>query len=195
MVYMIVTIVSICLSGRQYGHYGMIFVPAAVYPISSFLENLRQVGKSIMAIVMIYLLSAFVLPAWIDLAMYSCQVYANRAVENHSDAVMEVCQFIASNTTGEEKISVYGNWDIIYVMSQRLSASKYSYQYPIGSVAPDIMDEYFNELEMSLPKIIVIESGRMDERMKNFINEKNYEEARYQKDTDGKKILVYKLIE
>ena len=57
------------------------------------------------------------------------------------------------------------------------------------------MDEYFNELEMSPPKIIVIESGRMDERMKNFINEKNYEEARYQKDTDGKKILVYKLIE
>ena len=70
---------------------------------------------------------------------------------------------------------MYGNWDIIYVLSDRTHATRYSYQFPVGQVMPEIMDDYIGGLKEELPKIIVVQSGYYDENIKEFLNGNGYE--------------------
>ena len=77
-------------------------------------------------------------------------------------------------TEEEDKISVYGNWNIIYVLSNRVHATRYSYQFPIGQVMPEIMDEYMKDLQEELPKILVIMSGKFDDNIHGFLDKNNY---------------------
>jgi hypothetical protein len=93
---------------------------------------------------------------------------------NHiSDNVQEIVEIIDDNTKPDDKISVYGNYDIIYVLSGRAHATKYSYQFPIGEVLPYIIDEYFDELSKELP-LIVVQENRYDEALQDFLQKNNY---------------------
>lgn len=181
-VYLFLTLLLICISGQLYAHYGMVLVPAVAFPIASFLgileTDLKQSKNHAAFFIVVYLLlSTIVLPNWLAHLGGVGNLYANRQEYHRSALVDEVCNYIQLNTTDDEKISVYGNWDIIYVLSQRVSASKYSYQFPIGTVIPSIMDEYFRELEESLPKLIVVQEGRRKERIVNFLNNNGYAEV------------------
>lgn len=70
---------------------------------------------------------------------------------------------------------MYGNWNIIYVLSNRVHATRYSYQFPIGQVMPEIMDEYMKDLQEELPKILVIMSGKFDDNIHGFLDKNNYQ--------------------
>ncbi len=100
---------------------------------------------------------------------------------------------IDDNTTDDERISVYGNGDIIYLVSNRLHATRYSYQFPIGEIAPDIMDEYFEEMENELPSIVVIWERQADERIEDFLSEHNYMEISDLSSYDLGKTRIFKI--
>ena len=74
----------------------------------------------------------------------------------------------------DEPISVYGNWNIIYVLSKRPHATRYSYQFPIGQVMPSIMDEYMSQLKEEHPKAIVVAPGKYDDNISKFLDENSY---------------------
>lgn len=80
--------------------------------------------------------------------------------------------YVEENTTEEDEISVYGNRNMVYNLSGRKSASKYSYQKPIGTICPEIMEEYFEEIKEKKPELIVV--IEMDDNMKKFLKENNY---------------------
>lgn len=180
--YLCVTLAFICMSGQTYKHYGMILIPAVVFPVAACLEliarDVKDAGKPAAVLVVFFLLSVLVLPDWLEQLGGAGTLYANRQENHHSQEVIAVCDFIASHTEEDDLISVYGNWDIIYVLSKRDSVSKYSYQYPIGGIQPSIMDEYFRELEEGMPKVVVVQYERMDEcfndRMRAFLDGNGY---------------------
>ena len=58
------------------------------------------------------------------------------------------------------------------MLSKRLPASKYSYQFPIGKVDRQILIEFFEELEITLPKFVIIAEEIGD--MEKFLNNNNY---------------------
>lgn len=168
VVYLFVTLLLLCMSGQVYGHYGMVLVPAVVFPMASFWAMIKFdvkwtkkliVGLIFICVLSLPFLSVFILPKCINFLNKVKTMCASKSEERYPEIVSKVCSYIVSNTSEEETISVYGNWNVIYVLSQRVSASKYSYQVPIGQVMPSIMDEYFNELEEKMPKIIIIEGG------------------------------------
>ncbi len=66
------------------------------------------------------------------------------------------------------------NWNVIYVLCNRMHATRYSYQFPIGEVNPPIMDEYMDSLQKELPRIIVIEPNHYDENIQEFLENNNY---------------------
>lgn len=167
------------MSGRQYGHYGLTIVPALVYPIAYLngeIENNYKKSKNpLVLVILMYFLVTFVLPTWINSVNNIVQTYENRENSNYGTNVRKVVDIVLDNTKEEEFISVYGNWNIIYILSERLSASKYSYQFSIGKIEPKIMDEYFEEISENNPKVIVIQENRLDERMENFLEKYGYE--------------------
>ena len=70
--------------------------------------------------------------------------------------MQEVADVIKANTDSNDKITVCGNRDIIYLLAERESSSRYSYQDPIADVNPTIKEEYLNDIQSLTAKIIVI---------------------------------------
>ena len=70
----------------------------------------------------------------------------------------------------DDLISVFGNSNYIYNLTNRKSASKYSYQVPIADINKEIANEYFNDLLVNKPKLIIID---INEKYINLINSMN----------------------
>jgi 4-amino-4-deoxy-L-arabinose transferase-like glycosyltransferase len=175
------SLIFVTIAGRVYGHYGMVLMPLYVYPVAS-VEQIGQLltGNSKKAKMLSYLAACvFLVSAVLPDMLLTCYQISIKVEERNSEhrsaAVLAISQMIDERTDESDVITVYGNWDLIYTTANRVSASKYSYQYPIGDVMPEIKQAYFEELEQSLPKIIVIESGRMDEDMQCFLENNHYE--------------------
>ncbi len=194
---MVVSLLFICLSGRTYGHYGMTLVPLIAYPLCHLFVlfddvKARDTSKALKLIVCLYLLIAIVLPEWLPLLAEVPTIYSKRNNDQRSEVVKEIGAIVMANTSEDEEISVYGSWDIIYVVSNRMHATRYSYQYPIGSMFPDIMDDYMKELGEETPKIVVVEEKRYDERIRSFLEENHYSLYWSQKgdSTDGALVFM-----
>jgi hypothetical protein len=179
LLYLLITLLFLCVSGRTYAHYGMILIPAMAYPLAlvfSEIEkiNIPRISSVLTLIVSAYLVSTVIAPDWITLIQTLPEVYESKE-EDHLDAtIVHIANLISENTSQEDAISVYGNWDTIYVTSGRRHATNYSYQFPVGTVMPQIMEEYLEQLEEEFPPILVVQSGHYDTRIKEFLNRNDY---------------------
>ncbi len=162
--YLACTFVLICMAGRGYDHYGMILVPAVAFPIASMFaictEKLSDSNSKAEA----FWLTAFfmcisIIPVWYPIISGLPTIYEKRHEENNSGLVNEVCRIVSSNTQDDDKISVYGSWDIIYVLSDRAHATKYGHQSSLFPINPNILQEYFEELREEKPPIIIVQGG------------------------------------
>lgn len=175
VIYIFSTLLLICMSGMPSDSYGMILVPMMVYPIAYIFSELEKDGKKVFGGIAMYLLVILALPTWIEKGLnkaITCY-YERENTYIRTDDVGKVAEFIFENSDRDDKITVWGNWDIVYAVTERLSASKYSYQFPIDEVDDTIMDTYFRELQENLPKM-VIGTGRPLGRMETFLLENNY---------------------
>lgn len=187
--YLFATLLLISISGMEYPHYGMVLVPAVAFPIASLLEIcIKKVLGKIASLLKIYIKKPLgkivvfiiatcflitILPKGVTIFEAGIIRYMNRDVQRESDTVKTICSYIEKYTSPEEKISVFGNWNIIYVRSERIPATKYSYQSPIGMIAPYILEEYWRELEEEPPEIIVV-SPEMWNVCDFFLNNNKY---------------------
>lgn len=168
---------TISVSGMPYPHYGMVPIPALAYPLAYFLAwltNLKGVTESC--------LQGFLCGTALCLLLIT-------GIERMQDAsrtspVLDTTAYIQEHTNPSERISVWGNSDIFYVRSQRFSASRYSYQMPIGNVDTDILEQYFHDIRETVPRILVIDSYYDKEfpenyraRIRTFLQEHDYRPA------------------
>lgn len=190
LVYLVSTVLLMCMAGRRAPHYGMVFIPMFVFPIAELLSMFGSDSnaKSLRLVVSLYLLS-IALPSWMNLMGGMMNLYEDRNVDHHTELVRAVCQVIEDNTTEEDRISVCGSWDIIYLMSDRMHATKYSYLFPVGRMVPGILEEYFEQLREELPKIIVVPEGWHDSQSSaaiySFLEEYQYKEIWLREDPSG----------
>ena len=191
---MIVSILFICISGKTHGHYGMILVPMYVYPLALVFGQIELIcekhGNMIVAsLIAIYFIISIIMPSWNetiqDFPGLLLQEMRNSNQLMLPDNVRTICDYIINNTSEDDKISVYGNWDIIYVITNRCHATTYSYQLPIGRVKPEIMEDYFDQLARELPPVIVVQSEKLDERMQDFLEVNNYRNVWSENATEG----------
>ena len=186
--FILLTLVLITLSGKGFLHYGMTLIPTFVIPFIygiNTLFNFRNTDISVMII--IYLLSNLVIPVYIATVQNDILPFINTKKGNNVSGIVDI---IKKNSQKNDKITIYGNFDAIYYEADRLPISKYSYQFPIGVVNPFLMDDYFAELNANNPKLVVIQTGYDDERMKEFIANHNYKQLNYKSAEIAK---VYKL--
>ena len=174
--YMIVTLLFVCMSGQIYRHYGMTLLPALIYPYSLMAKKFMKADwkkKIPYLAVMGCLFVGVVLINWRIMCIYTYWDITHQNVAEDKN-MREVVTYIKEHTTEEEKISVYGNRDVIYNLSGRLSVSKYSYQTPIGIINPEIMEEYYDDLKKQKPKLVII-ARQSDEGIDSFLWENHYE--------------------
>lgn len=172
-----VTLLLICISGQKYLHYGIVLVPLFPYPLAllgSLCENSMRENSPALLLALGYLLVIVALPKWISAVDYTAVCYDTRNENKMSQTVSDVVDVVINNTTEDDKITVWGNWNIIYALSRRVPASKYSYQYPICEIEPNILNEYYDDIEHEQPKLIIAQGGRSLEYMAEIIRKYNY---------------------
>ena len=103
------------------------------------------------------------------------RIYAQRGQSHIGFVEKEIANIIRARTASEDKITVYGNWDIIYLLSGRMHATTFSYQSSLFIVKPNFADIYFETLKKEPPKIIVIRSGNYDSKIRNFLEKNSYQ--------------------
>ncbi|CCY46297.1 pMT family glycosyltransferase 4-amino-4-deoxy-L-arabinose transferase [Firmicutes bacterium CAG:822] len=178
LIYMILTVILVSMSGRMYNHYAMTLLPMLIYPISLLFDYLKEIklNSGFMTILTVILITIFVAPTWSKLLFNSIvdifdkeKPYSNRTIE-----------YIKANTDEDDTISVWGNSNSIYNFTNRKSASKYSYQFSIITLSEKIEKEYFDDLKKNKPKIIVDgqsleEYPDLAKKWPKFLKENNYE--------------------
>lgn len=180
MIYLLVTLWMICMSGMTYGHYGMILVPALVYPFAlagAEIERIKQEGlrRLVLLLVTAYLLPVLILPNWLDLVKKAPDKFEARKENQLTDVTLFVADLVQEHVAEDEPISVYGNWNYIYILTNRRHATRYSFQFPIGQVRPEFMEEYLTQLKEEAPKILVVAKGYYDETIEHFLGANEYQ--------------------
>ena len=151
--YFIITLMSILLSGRTYAHYAMVLIPVMIYPMAQIINKVNwRIPAQLCAT--IYTIFSICVPCWLIGTDKVVEAYLSRKLQQtRTDIISQVVDLIIENTDADSRITVWGNACNYYILSRRLSASKYIYQSPIGDVNPMIYDEYFRELEKKKPEI------------------------------------------
>lgn len=157
---LLLSITMSCISGRQSLHYGMIFYPFIMYAFARLFSGYAfqttfesTLGKHIKTVIM---LGIFVSLFTVG---YYCLIYWINFVNEAFKEERQISNLINSITAETDKISVCGNDNTIYILSDKKSASKYSYQFPIASVDSKIWQEYFQDISNLKAKVIVVLPG------------------------------------
>ena len=164
------------MSGRGYGHYALAIVPLYIYPVASLLQLSKEGfnDKKLYIVVLYYFTVVLSMPTWIDASYHVAECYVNR--DGRDQSLQTVIDVIQQNSTEDDKISVVGNRSIIYLLSKRLSVSKYAHQYPIAMISDEILSEYLSDLRETPPKLIIlVEFEELNKKVEPFIQEFKYE--------------------
>jgi 4-amino-4-deoxy-L-arabinose transferase-like glycosyltransferase len=153
-----IVLILMSIAGTGYSHYEMVLIPMYIYPVSLFASECESNSKRSMGMGLYVLLIVFfvyaALPFWMNNTVEIIHQYARRGEFNVSDENPALVDIIKENTDEDDKISVIGNNDLLYLLSDQEPATKYSF-YP--SI---LRDDYFNELENNRPKLIVVKGVR-----------------------------------
>lgn len=162
---LVLSIVMSCVSGQKYLHYGIILYPFLIYSFARFfpvfnsiktINNIERNIKTGLAVSFICVLSYILFPFYVFFAKMTVGLFFNQD-ECLVDLVegRKIANVIQSYTNLNDKITVCGNGNIVYLLSNRQSISKYSYQDPIARISPIIWNDYLNSIRDLKPKIIV----------------------------------------
>ena len=172
ILYMVMNIPLLAMSGQTYGHYGMLLIPSLILPAAKIVNFIGKMDNRALTgfAAAFFLINAFLYPAArTAYSIYECISDRGRV----QGSAGELIDTIVENTAPDDRISVYGNDDWIYLLSRRMHATRYSYQFPIGTVRPGIMEEYWEEMRDEQPALIVF-TRRADEKAAEFIEENAY---------------------
>lgn len=147
------------MSGQKYLHYGLILIPLFTYSIARVLSVTEKAHLSerpsacpyvVASLCLVILLFAH---TFVEISAAMIPVIKRSGV---SMTDKRVADLILSNTDPEDKISVCGNHNILYLLSDRDSASVYSYQTPIANIDPSIKNRYLEDMKSLKAKMIIM---------------------------------------
>ena len=156
------TLLMITISGRNYPHYGLVLVPLYAYSVARLLFLLDRLKthvssnqyKAIVLTTVVFfgILFSETIIQWGSSVIHNDIVYAN----NENTKIVGVIQ---KHTDINDKITVCGNRDIVYLLSDRESSSRYSYQ-TVAHESETIKEEYLSDLRrLDTTMIIVTKNG------------------------------------
>ena len=159
---LILSIAMSSISGQKSLHYGMIFYPIILYTFSRFFYEFNitkedsfkyKTAKRMLFCLYICVCGTVMIPFGKFLINDLPEMwFSNIAVLSSEKQIASIVQ---SMTGKDDKISVIGNGNIYYLLSNRKSVSKYSYQYPIAGIDSKIWEDYKTDIQNLRPKVII----------------------------------------
>ncbi|NLL02507.1 MAG: hypothetical protein GX265_05780 [Mollicutes bacterium] len=164
-VLLVLTLVSTSLSGFHFPHYGIILLPCFIICFGFFLKSIWYIAieNENNAIVKTMILSMMFVIGFI-IAKYDNNSYdymKSKAWiiqnENTRPDLTEFGNLINKNTNPKDGIMIFGSYPELYLVSDRLSSSKYSYQnYWTFSSQEKIVNQVIKDVADEKTKALVI---------------------------------------
>ncbi len=180
-VYFLANIVFLSLSGNLFLHYGMIIIPALVYPFAIICRDCRIGVKSqnaLPSVAFLYVLATLAMPGWLNGANTVFQDLPNIGVDQINANDLQIATLVSTHSAPDDKILVCGNYNLIYNLSERFAATKYSYQSPPLTIDEEKAAEYYREISKNLPKVIVLPQNTFGyDEIRQFVKENHYKKA------------------
>lgn len=179
LVYLILSVLLCSMSGNDYIYYRISLIPCYTIPIAMLLSKMNYSRKQMYPILVLLIIgSAIWVQQWTGptinalLAIKNTTTQIDLGDEHHR----ELFRLIEKYTDKNESFIVYGNENSFYFYSHRFAASKYSFQYPIILIDEKIRNDFFQELDEKLPKLILVQSlWCNDEYIQKFLNTHPYQ--------------------
>jgi len=145
------------MSAMPFGHYGMAVLPTLAYPLAVFCSAVERLHvRSVPAGRYALMLGSVAFA--VSVAVSSVEGYIARCHQPQTPEnihMYEAASYIRSHTSSDDRILVCGIQTAVYPLSGRLAASRYSYQFPIVYLEPERRAEFLEEINASLPKMII----------------------------------------
>ena len=175
------TLIMNSISGQNYQHYGLIIVPLFAYSagrtVATVYGALQEKDKTYRRTALIAIACSLLLMFAQSFVCFSTVALPTAKKSQDLAADKRIAQIIKNNTKPEDKISVCGNNDRIYLLADRESASIYSYQYPLADVDSGIKKRYLADMKEGKAKIIVMDQegeteGFLKKEMEGILDDK-----------------------
>lgn len=173
----------IVMPGKKFSHYAAVLIPNMAYTFAWLLSwfaarcEIKTKAVSLAFAALLFVGVIPILPPFVQLI--TTQITYQTGLSEDRVNTDSIVERILEKSTPEDEITVYGNANRYYLLSNRMSASRYSYQNPIDRVDPNILWYYFDDLEENNPKVIVwprysTDEGEVKEKMDAFIQTHGY---------------------
>ncbi len=177
LVSLVLSILLSSVSGQQYEHYGMIFCPITIFSAVRFFVLQNERKDKLLKAVYISSLSLLLIAYSANFVYFLYplkETILNRESEYYNE-MKKAAEIIKNNTEETDKISVCGNLNLIYLLADRESSSRYSFQYPIIEFDTEIKNEYVSDISKLETEIIVINNIDTMHNILEEILDKHYE--------------------
>lgn len=180
-VYFLVNMIFLSLSGNMFPHYGMIIVPALIYPFASICSDCRireNSSGTLPSLAFLYIVVTLAMPGWLTAANTAFETLSTMNLNQFNANDLQVAALVSENSSPDDKILVCGNYNMIYNISERFAPTKYSYQSPPLTIDEEKAAEYYREISENLPKVIVLPKNAFGYReIRKIIKENHYTKA------------------
>lgn len=164
LAFIILNLLTMASPGRQYGYYAIILAPALVYPYVIIIEEVfnRIQGNAIRNI----LIGFIALGAVFTFVYRPITISVSTPIWTNEYTIAS--NAIKENTQPSDKISVLGNANLLYLLSERNSATKYDF------VSEAIYPNAIVEIKQEKPKVIIVTQKFGEEDLLDFFVQEDY---------------------
>lgn len=184
LIVIISTLFFICLPTTIYGHYGIVMIPVVMCPYAVLLSGLKFEKVTMMKLlgILIAVFSLVLIVTPDSISVYKRAVYdLGHAGEVYYPETYQYIRGFSDHFTAEnDRVIYYGNCDKYYLLTDRFSASRFSYQSPIFDTASGLgwSDIFFDSLYNDPPRLVGVSRLNNDvpdmEKMDEFLIDNNY---------------------
>ncbi len=181
VVYFLLNMIFLSLSGHLFWHYGMIIVPSLIYPFASFYsecQNWKKSSTKTLSLVLLYIIVTLAMPSWLSGADSAFKDLALKDTDQTDADALAIAELVSQNSSPDDQILVCGNWNLIYNICDRFACTKYAYQSPPIAIDEEIAQDYYHEISENPPKVIVYNTDMVgNEEVMKLIRANHYKKA------------------
>ncbi|MCR4791471.1 MAG: hypothetical protein K5871_01835 [Lachnospiraceae bacterium] len=159
LLFMIINILVMSLSGKGFEHYGMVTVPALVYPLSASSDVIKkQLKKRSYLFDAVSLLTSVILSGYIFNNYFTTvpALVSGGAEEPRNARILEI---IEEYTEPDDRILVLGYKDYYYVESDRLASTKFHLFNSINENYPGGLEAVTEDINTVHPRLVIAVQG------------------------------------
>ena len=157
MLFFIVSLCFVTLSGRGYYHYAIILLPSFILPVTVLFEmtdSLLGGGDNLTGRPVVIIISSLLILT---------AALAYRVTSSGTDILDPLVKYIQEQTSEDDDVLILGNSCWYYLMADRKTDNCYFYQLPPAEISTAVYNGFINELTAKPSKLVVL-PGTSDER-------------------------------